>query len=68
MTLKEAIDIGRAVGCVTIEDVDNLIFHLYNSFELFTEEELESYIQDYDIWEELYYQEFPKLNFYEVKI
>ena len=57
MTLKEAIDIGRAVGCVTIEDVDNLIFHLYNSFELFTEEELESYIQDYDIWEE-----------YEVKI
>ena len=35
MTLKEAIDIGRVMHCVTIADVDDLIYHLYEDMGIF---------------------------------
>ena len=68
MTLKEAIDIGRAMHCVIIADVDELIFHLYEDMGIWTEEELHEYWNDYETWCKLYHEEFPNAKFIDLKI
>ena len=68
MTLKEAIDIGRAMHCVTIADVDDLIYHLYEDMGIFSEQELQEYWDDYETWSKLYHDEFPNAKFIDVKI
>lgn len=68
MTLKEAIDIGRVMHCTTIAEVDKLIFHLYEDMDIWTEEEMHEYWDDYEIWCNLYHKEFPTLKFADLKI
>ena len=68
MTLKEAIEIGRIMHCITIADVDELVFHLYEDMGIWTEEELNEYWDDYEIWCRLYHEEFPNSKFIDVKI
>ena len=68
MTLKEAIDIGRVMHCVTIADVDDLIYHLYEDMGIFSEQELQEYWDDYETWSKLYHDEFPNAKFIDVKI
>ena len=68
MTLKEAIDIGHAVGCITIGDVDDFIYELFSVMNVVTEEEMQEYWDDYATWACLYNEEFPNLKFVDLKI
>lgn len=68
MKVKEAIDIGRAHNCITIGDVDYLIGRLHFQYEVISSEEFEQYCEDFDLWCELYEQEFPNAFFVDCKI
>ena len=68
MKLKDAIDIGRNMNRTTIGEVDDLICYLYNEHQIFTEQQMQEYIEDYDLWRKEYEQQFPNENFEDVKI
>lgn len=68
MTLKEAIDIGREMNCFTVGDVDNLMFALCYKYKTISVISYLEYCDDFDIWCELYEQEFPKAHFVDCKI
>ena len=68
MKLKEAIDIGRSMNRTTIGEVDDLICYLYNEHQIFTEQQMVEYIEDYALWKRCYEEEFPNENFADVQI
>ena len=68
MTLKEAIDIGREMNCFTIGDVDDLISRLHFKYGIVDEQSFEKYCNDFDIWCDLYEQEFSNAFFVDCKI
>lgn len=68
MKVKEAIDIGRAMNCFTIGDVDYLIGRLHFQYDVIDEQSFNEYCDDFDIWCDLYEQEFPNKFFVDCKI
>ena len=68
MTLKGAIDIGKTMNCFTIGDVDYLISSLHFKYDTIDEQSFEEYCNDFDIWCELYEQEFPNAFFVDCEI
>lgn len=71
MTLKEAIDIGRACGATTIGEVAGLIAKFYSEYritELFpTEDSWERWCDEYENWRDCYEETFS-LAFEDCKI
>ena len=71
MTLKEAIDIGRACGATTIGEVAGLMMKFYSEIfcpDLFpTDESWEQWCDEYETWRAAY-EECFSLPFEDCKI
>lgn len=58
MTLKEAIEIGRAVGATTIGETAGVIMKLYSEFLLISDENWQTYCEEYASWRAAYEETF----------